>query len=77
MRQALKEKRKAVGLTQMQVAKSAGVTERGSRRYEASDNAATEPNVTTGIRIAQALGVKDFDEFQKLWGNPNVKPIIA
>lgn len=77
MRQALKEKRKAVGLTQGQIAKSAGVTERGYRRYEASDNAATEPNVTTGIRIAQALGVKDFDEFQKLWGNSTSEPIIA
>lgn len=71
MGQALKTRRQQKGLTQVQVAKSAGVTERGYQRYEANEqsNSYREPCVTTAIRIAQALGVKDFDEFRKLWGD--------
>lgn len=66
--------RKRVGKTQRQVAADIGNTESAYQRYE---QGLRTPGVVIAIRIAQALGVKDFDEFQKLWGNPNVKPIIA
>ena len=66
MAQTLKEKRIHAGLTQVQVAKKAGITERCYQRYEADKNSNDyrEPNVRTAIKIAGALGVENLRE---LW----------
>ena len=59
----LKEKRMCIGLTQAQVAKKAGITERGYQKYE-TNKGTQEPRILTAIKIAEALGVKDLRE---LW----------
>lgn len=72
MSNQLQLKRKSAGFTQAQLAKLAGITERGYRSYEASGTAKSKhlPNVITAIRIADALGVQDPRE---LWGiNPAI-----
>lgn len=73
MKNALQSKRKITGLTQVQLAKNVGISERGYQRYEADENSKTyrEPSVTIAIRIADVLGVKDLRE---LWGS---NPAIA
>lgn len=72
MSNALQLKRLDVGLTQAQIAKKAGVSERGYRKYEASVTAKSKsiPDVLTAIKIADALGVENLRE---LWSftNPN------
>lgn len=67
MSNQLQMKRKNAGFTQAQLAKLAGITERGYRSYEASEktNRRSKPDVVTAIRIADALGVRDLRE---LWG---------
>ena len=67
MKQTLKTKRQSTGLTQVQVAKKAGITVRGYQRYEAEKGSKDyrEPNITNAIKIADALGVIDLRE---LWG---------
>ena len=70
MSNKLQLKRKSAGLTQAQLAKLVGVTERGYRCYEASETARRKhnPDILTAIKIADALGVKDLRE---LWvSNP-------
>lgn len=66
MKNCLKERRLRIGLTQVQVAKKAGITERGYQRYEADEQSSqySEPSVKVAIRIADALGVQDLRE---LW----------
>lgn len=66
MSQTLKQKRLSVGLTQLQVAQKDGITERGYRKYEASNIAKTKsiPDVVTAIKIADTLGVKNL---RQLW----------
>lgn len=66
MSNLLQQKRKSAGFTQAQIAKFAGITERGYRRYEASEESKgiREPSVTIAIKIADALGVQDLRE---LW----------
>ena len=68
MSNALQLKRKNAGFTQSQLAKLAGITERGYRRYEASQKAKHKgyPDILTAIRIADALDVIDLRE---LWGS--------
>ena len=67
MSNALQLKRKSAGLTQAQLAKIIGITERGYRCYEASETAQRKhnPDILTAIRIADALGVRALRE---LWG---------
>lgn len=67
MSNALQLKRKSTGFTQAQLAKLAGVTERGYRKYEASPTAKTKslPDLLTAIRIARALGTT----VEQLWGD--------
>lgn len=67
MKNYLKEHRLRVGLTQVQVAKKAGITERGYQRYEADEksNQYSEPSIKVAIRIADALGVQDLRELWK------------
>lgn len=52
MRFLLKERRKALGLTQLQVAQMVGLAESAYQRYEYGKN---EPSVGLAIRIAHAL----------------------
>lgn len=52
MQEALRQARQKAGLTQIQVAKKAGVTERVYQYYEAGERV---PNVYTAIRIAKAV----------------------
>ena len=55
MNTALKNTRENKGLTQVQVAEKAKITERSYQRYEASEQ---EPNVYIAQRIAKALNTK-------------------
>ena len=45
--------RESAGLTQMQVARKAGISERSYQRYEAGERT---PDVYTGQQIAKVLG---------------------
>lgn len=67
MKNNLKEYRLRIGLTQVQVAKKAGITARGYQRYEANENSNQyrEPSIKIAIRIADALGVQDLRELWK------------
>lgn len=57
----------SVGLTQAQIAKEAGISERCYQRYEANQKQRM-PDIRTAIRIADALGIQDV---RSLWGgNP-------
>ena len=66
MSNPLKTKRLSIGLTQVEVAKKAGITARGYQRYEADEKSKQyrEPGILTAIKIADALGVEDLRE---LW----------
>ncbi len=66
MSNPLQLKRKSTGLTQVQLAKLAGITERRYRSYEALESVKSShlPDVLTAIKIADALGVIDLRE---LW----------
>ncbi len=57
------ERRTKTGLTQVQVAKKANVTERAYQNYEAG----RMPKSDVAIRIADALGVKSYQDFKKLF----------
>lgn len=58
MYNALKAKRKSIGLTQIQFAEKIGISERAYKRYESDKNSNDyrEPNVRTAIKIAKTLG---------------------
>ena len=60
--------RKQSGKTQAQVAKEIESTEIAYQRYEYGMR---EPKVTTAIKVANALGVKDFNSFCELWSAVN------
>ena len=62
----LQIKRQQTNLTQVEIAKSAGITERCYQRYE-SNKSYREPKVSTAIKIAETLGIKSFQEFCSLW----------
>ncbi len=62
----LQIKRQQTNLTQVEIAKSAGITERCYQRYE-SVKSYREPKVSTAIKIAETLGIKSFQEFCSLW----------
>ena len=61
----LQIKRQQTNLTQVEIAKSVGVTERCYQRYESEKY--REPKVNTAIKIAKALEINDFQEFCSLW----------
>lgn len=61
----LRAAREASGKTQAQVAKDAGISEQVFQRYEYGQN---EPSARTAIRIADALGVRSYKDFKKLFG---------
>ncbi|MEA4836609.1 MAG: helix-turn-helix transcriptional regulator [Anaeromusa sp.] len=60
MSELLKAARLKAGLTQLQVALKAGITERCYWNYEAGKRT---PNIYSGQRIAKALGVAAEDLF--------------
>lgn len=61
---SLIERRNKTGLTQVQVAEKAGIQERAYQNYEAG----RKPKSDVAIRIADALGVKSYEEFKQLFG---------
>lgn len=64
--------RKQSDKTQAQIAKEIGFAEVAYQRYEYGKR---EPKVTTAIKIANALGVKDFREFCELWGITTIRTL--
>lgn len=64
MREHLKAARKMSGKTQTQVAKEASISE---AQYQNIEYGKSEPAVRTAIRIADALGVKSYQDFKKLF----------
>lgn len=61
---SLVETRKKVGLTQVEVAKKARITEVSYQRIEYGTQ---RPSLDTAILIADALGVKSYKTFKKLF----------
>lgn len=57
--------RNKTGLTQVEVAKKANITDRVYQAYEAGVRI---PRADVAIRIADALGVKSYQDFKKLFG---------
>lgn len=63
-RNKLKEKREKTGLTQAAIAKKAGISIRAYKLYEAEERI---PRADVAIRIADALGVKSYQDFKKIF----------
>lgn len=61
----LKRAREKVGLTQVRVAKQAGITEVSYQNYEAGERI---PRADIAIAIAETLGIKSFKQFKDLFG---------
>lgn len=61
----LQAKRKSVGLTQAQLAEKSHLSEVSYQRIEYGTQ---RPTVDTAILIAEALKIKSFKEFKKLFG---------
>ena len=62
---ALKNAREKCGLTQVQIADKAAISEVSYQRIE---RGAQEPGVHTAILISDALGVKSYEQFKALFG---------
>lgn len=60
----LVETREKRGLTQVEVAKKAKITDRAYQNYEAGERI---PRADVAIRIADALGVKSYQDFKKIF----------
>lgn len=60
----LRAAREKSGKTQAQVAKETDISE---SHYQNIEYAKNEPGVRTAIRIADAVGVKTYDEFRQLF----------
>lgn len=52
------------GLTQVEVAKKAGIQERAYQNYEAG----RKPKSDIAIRIADVLEIKSYEKFKRLFG---------
>ena len=64
-RTKLREAREKIpGLTQAEIAKKAGITTRAYQIYEAGER---KPKTDVAIRVADALGVKSYQDFKKLF----------
>lgn len=61
---ALRDRRRSLSLSQAEVAFQAGITTAAYNYYEQGKR---KPSVDIAIRIAHALSVFDFREFQRLW----------
>ena len=55
------------GLTQVQIAEKAGISVAAYQRYEYGNR---KPSAEIAIRIAEALGMVEFEDFKKLFGVP-------
>ena len=62
--------RKQSGKTQAQVATE---TDIATIAYQSYERGTRTPIVTTAIKVANVLGVKDFKAFCELWGYTNTK----
>lgn len=60
--------RKQSGKTQKQVATE---TDIATIAYQSYERGTRTPVVTNAIKVAKALGVKDFTGFCELWGEPS------
>lgn len=58
--------RKKSGKTQAQVATEINIA---TIAYQSYERGTRTPIVTTAVKIAKTLGVKNFQEFCELWGN--------
>lgn len=58
------EWRNKTGLTQVEVATKADITERAYQNYEAG----RAPKADIAIRIADAIGVKSYKDFKEIFG---------
>lgn len=58
------EWRNKSGLTQVEVAKKAGIHERVYQNYEAGRT----PKADIAIRIADAIGVRSYKDFKEIFG---------
>lgn len=65
--------RKQSGKTQAQVAKE---TDIATIAYQSYERGTRTPIVTTAIKVANALGVKNFDTFCELWGADSNVPAM-
>jgi transcriptional regulator with XRE-family HTH domain len=54
MSEVMRERRAALGITQAELARAAGVDQRQIRRYEADE---TQPTLSVAVAIAKALGI--------------------
>ena len=63
-RTLLADKRKKLGLTQVEIASKGGITEVSYQRIEYGTQ---RPSLDTALRIADALGVKSYQEFKKIF----------
>lgn len=61
----LRAAREKINLTQAQVAKKVGISE---THYQNIEYGKSEPGVRTAIRIAEALEVKKYEDFKRLFG---------
>lgn len=59
------ERRNKMGLTQVEVARQAKIADRAYQHYEAGERI---PRADIAIRIADAIGVKSYEEFKDLFG---------
>lgn len=59
------EQRNKAGLTQVEVAKKAGIQERAYQNYELGMRT---PKVDIAIRIADTIGVKSYKDFKEIFG---------
>lgn len=59
------ERRNRAGLTQVEVAKKADITDRAYQAYEAGVRI---PRADVAIRIADVLSVRSYSDFKKLFG---------
>lgn len=64
MKHTLRETRKKVDKTQIQIAKEVGISERGYRKIEIKKE---HRSIEIALRIADALGIKTYEEFRNLW----------
>lgn len=63
-RTLLAERRRKLGLTQLEVANKVGISEISYQRIEYGTQ---RPSLDTAIRIADVLGVKSYRDFKKIF----------
>lgn len=59
------ERRTKTGLTQVEVARKAGIANRAYQNYETGGRT---PKADIAIRIADTIGVKSYKDFKEIFG---------